>query len=165
MTPPMLGVEGQKAGEQFLVNSGLPINQAINDESSDHGHVLGSIAMDGESDTILKEEGFGKCDSNGAKENGPTTAIQSTPSKDVPEITAPPNSLFDIRLNPSKGYSVFAKSQIPEGTLILAEKPLLRVITSYYLAEHVEEAFEKLSEVDKKKYWSLASAHGQSSSR
>lgn len=78
--------------------------------------------------------------------------------------TTPTNPFYEILQTPCKGISIFAKAPIPRGTLILAEKPLMRVTKAHYMAEHVEEAVEKLTTKDKKKYWSLASAHGQDKS-
>lgn len=78
--------------------------------------------------------------------------------------TTPPNPFYEIRATPCKGISIFAKVPIPRGTLILAEKPLMRVTKAHYMAEHVEEAVKKLTSKEKKKYWSLASAHGQDQS-
>ncbi|TID12995.1 SET domain-containing protein [Venturia nashicola] len=73
----------------------------------------------------------------------------------------PPNPFYEIRQTPDKGLSIFAQASIPRGTLILAEKALVRVTQAHYTTEHVEEAVEKLTPEEKRKYWGLASAHGQ----
>lgn len=80
-------------------------------------------------------------------------------------LVTPPNPFYEIRQTPDRGISIFAKAPIPRGTLILAEKPLMRVTQAQYMIEHVEEAVEKLTAKEKKKYWSLASAHGQDRNR
>ncbi|QDS76147.1 hypothetical protein FKW77_007366 [Venturia effusa] len=87
---------------------------------------------------------------------------ESTKSK-VP--ATPPNPYFEFRQLPDRGISIFAKASIPRGALITAERPLMRVTKAHYMAEHVEEAVERLPADDKKKFWSLASAHGQDRSK
>ncbi|KAE9962293.1 hypothetical protein BLS_000565 [Venturia inaequalis] len=100
------------------------------------------------------------------KELGTLKAQDSESNSAISKVPAtPPNPFYEIRQTPDKGISIFAKAPIPRGTLILAEKPLMRITQAHYMAEHVDEAVEKLTAKDKKKYWSLSSAHGQDRSR
>ncbi|KAF2015145.1 SET domain-containing protein [Aaosphaeria arxii CBS 175.79] len=78
---------------------------------------------------------------------------------DIPE--APENEYYEIRADPGKGYGCFAIRDIPHGTRILADDPLLVVKEYEYLQENVKEAFEKLTPAQQALYFTLHSAHGQ----
>lgn len=113
-----------------------------------------------------EEKSLGE-DINGlGKELGCITIQETEDNSTVLKVPAtPPNSFYEIRQTPDNGISIFAKASIPRGTLILAEKPLMRVTQARYMTEHVEEAVDKLAAEEKKVYWNLASAHGQDRSR
>jgi hypothetical protein len=87
-------------------------------------------------------------------------ALKST----VTHPNIPPNTQFDIRGAPGKGYGLFAKAAISRGTLLLAEEPLLRIDQRHYVAKDVRGVYEKLSKEKQTKYCALSSAHGQDAS-
>ena len=62
---------------------------------------------------------------------------------------------------PGKGYGCFAIKDLKRGTRILSESPILTVPRGDYFTTDIEAEVAKLTEEDKKVYWSLASAHGQ----
>jgi hypothetical protein len=171
MTPPsqkeQLYWEGKRMEEQLLVKSRLPLNPAARNKSLEFEKYSEPTATGAERETVKeKKEELGILDTDGSEDNGDGASSHDNSSCPKPaSITTTTNSLFEIRSTPNKGYSIFAKSSITKGTLILAEKPLLRITKAHYLAEHVAQAVEKLSEEDKKKYWGLASAHGQDGSK
>lgn len=69
--------------------------------------------------------------------------------------------LYDIRESPGKGLGSFATRDIPRGTRILSERPLLSIDKHPYLISDLEAAFAKLSQSDQKKFFGLHSNHGQ----
>jgi hypothetical protein len=157
--------EKKKAKEQLLLKSVLPINPAVRNKSlGDDKETALAVGSVGKNNPIDNGEELGTPGIDSSTAEGIVVKDEIKP-EDQLTITTPPNSIFEIRLTPCKGYSIFAKAPVPRGTLVLAEKPLLRVTKAHYLAEDVEEAIEGLNEEDRKKYWSLASAHGQDSSR
>lgn len=70
-------------------------------------------------------------------------------------------NLYDICESPGKGLGSFATRDIPRGTRILSERPLLSIDKRHYLVSDLEEAFAKLSQSDQKKFVGLHSNHGQ----
>jgi SET domain len=182
MTPPcraeQLHWQKKKIEEQMLLKSVLPINPSTRNMSLEGGKDLeqtgGAVKRE---DVDQEGREFGCLRVHDTEDKKAAAEVQTnTEAKNItakalaklveqPNITAPPNCCFTICSTSNKGYSIFAKAPIARGTLILAEKPLLRITKAHYLAEHVEEAVEKLNEEDKKKYWSLASAHGQDASK
>jgi len=80
-------------------------------------------------------------------------------------VLSHPTSHFTVCHTPTKGLAIFAHRPIRAGTRILSEAPLLVILNTEYLAQDVDKEFAKLSEADKKKVWSLASAHGQDESK
>ncbi|OCL06764.1 SET domain-containing protein [Glonium stellatum] len=71
--------------------------------------------------------------------------------------------LYELRVC-SKGIGAFATKDIKRGQRILADTPLLAIPKARYFSVDIEEAFAKLSLEDKKRYFELHSAHGQSTS-
>ncbi|KAF2429205.1 SET domain-containing protein [Tothia fuscella] len=80
-------------------------------------------------------------------------------------MAASQTSLFSVHLTPDRGYAVFANAPIKKGTLLLSETPLIRIHKTHYLNHDVVTAYNKLSPSRQQRYWTLASAHGQDSSR
>ena len=64
----------------------------------------------------------------------------------------------------SKGMGAFATQDIKRGKRIVADIPLLTIPKARYFNVDIKEAFAKLSPEDKKHYFELHSAHGQSTS-
>jgi hypothetical protein len=58
-----------------------------------------------------------------------------------------------------KGLGVFATRDIKRGERIISESPLIVISERDYFAADVERAFNRLSDTDKARYMSLASAH------
>ncbi|KAH7134925.1 hypothetical protein B0J11DRAFT_426442 [Dendryphion nanum] len=77
---------------------------------------------------------------------------------------APENPYYTIHAIPGKGYGCFATTNIKRGTRILTDTPLLIVKIADYLHSDVQKAFDALSPNDQALYFSLHSAHGQSTS-
>ena len=72
---------------------------------------------------------------------------------------------FEVRDTDSKGLGAFATTSLSPGSLILAEKPLLRIDKSYYMQSDVKAAFTALSSDQQQTYLLLASAHSQDPKR
>ncbi|KIW03496.1 uncharacterized protein PV09_05263 [Verruconis gallopava] len=72
---------------------------------------------------------------------------------------------FALKETQDKGIGAFAIRNITRGELVLSERPLLRIVGSRYLAADVQAQYDKLGDVQKAVYMSLASAHGQDASR
>jgi hypothetical protein len=68
--------------------------------------------------------------------------------------------LIEVKETPEKGLGIFARMQIPRGTRIIAETPLLRAkaVTTYSV--NVQDSFERLSSESQRAYLQL---HGYAS--
>ncbi|KAH8722595.1 hypothetical protein GQ44DRAFT_828902 [Phaeosphaeriaceae sp. PMI808] len=74
---------------------------------------------------------------------------------------APFNKYYAVIPIDGKGYGCVALKFIKRGTRILADQPLLAIPTWHYLQSDIQQAFDQLSEDEKKLYFSLHSSHGQ----
>lgn len=130
--------------------------------TSEHGSTMKSMtdekSLGGNKDTIATSQD--DVDDTG-RDLRPLKLHGTSNDLMLDDILTPLNPFFEICATPRKGFAVFAKTRIPRGTLILAEKPLMRITKTYYLAEHVGEAVNGLSDEGRKTFWALASAHGQ----
>jgi hypothetical protein len=68
--------------------------------------------------------------------------------------------LIEVKETPEKGLGIFAKMQIPRGTRIIAETPLLRATAFSTHCVNVQDAFERLSSAKQHAYLQL---HGYAS--
>jgi hypothetical protein len=84
----------------------------------------------------------------------PSTTAQNELSGDES-----PAGLFRALRTTSKGIATFATSDIAKGTLILAEKPLIRLGYRDYTTANIEEAYNGLSTADKAAFDALHSVH------
>ncbi|KAF2758890.1 SET domain-containing protein [Pseudovirgaria hyperparasitica] len=75
-------------------------------------------------------------------------------------MTAGP-ALSEVRHIAEKGYGTFALVDIPRGTRIMSEAPLIVMENPRWLTADLEKEFSKLSPDDQAAYMSLHSAHGQ----
>ncbi|KAL6711479.1 hypothetical protein ACN47E_004413 [Coniothyrium glycines] len=85
-------------------------------------------------------------------------AEQSTTSE-IP--IAPSNACYEVRAVKGKGYGCIAAQEIPKGTRILADDPLVAVPTADYFKCDIQKAFDELSPEQQQLYFTLHSGHGQ----
>jgi hypothetical protein len=89
-------------------------------------------------------------------------SVEGLLQQSAPKLTVRPDSEFyEIRSVPGKGYGCFAVRDIPRGTRILADSPLIVVPVAEYLLSDIQPVFDKLSLEDQALYFTLHSAHGQ----
>lgn len=63
--------------------------------------------------------------------------------------------LIEVRETPGKGLGIFARTHIPRGTRIIAEKPLLRATIVSTHGVNVQDSFERLSLAEQHAYLQL----------
>jgi hypothetical protein len=92
------------------------------------------------------------------------TSPPGTPKLPPPVLTPIPlrypdtlGTLIEIRASEGKGYGVFALSDIPPGTVLLSETPLVTLIDTGTRADPLDAAVDALSSEKKRSYRSLHS--------